>query len=140
LQASIATQKIAVRVPARVLTIRIDNRRSVIMKSIVVSLILSAGALIPAAAFAQAAAPVTRAQVRADLARIEQAGYLPSRGANDDYPADIQAAEAKVAAAQGYGGVAETGSSAAGARAARTVAKGGSCVGPVSFCNPYFGS
>ncbi|KVH69821.1 hypothetical protein WJ41_18460 [Burkholderia ubonensis] len=117
------------------------------MKNIAVSLILSAYALIPAAGFAQTAAPITRAQVRADLARVEQAGYLPSRGANADYPADIQAAEAKIdadgtrqALAQGYGGASERGRSAAGTRAARTVAKGGSCVGPASFCNPYFGS
>ncbi|HEF5873759.1 TPA: DUF4148 domain-containing protein [Burkholderia cenocepacia] len=116
------------------------------MKNIAVSLILGACALIPVAGHAQAAAPVTRAQVHADLARVEQAGYLPSRGANADYPTDIQAAEAKIAAndtrqalAQGYGGAPE-GGSAAGTRATRTVAKGGSCVGPASFCNPYFGS
>ena len=40
---------------------------------------------------------VTRAQVRADLVSLEQAGYNPARGATPDYPADIQAAEAKVA-------------------------------------------
>ncbi|KAB0632998.1 DUF4148 domain-containing protein [Burkholderia latens] len=117
------------------------------MKHIAISLILGACSLIPAAGFAQTAAPVTRAQVRADLARIEQAGYLPSRGANADYPADIQAAEAKAAAndtqhalAQGYGGTPDWGRSAAGTRAARTVAKGAGCVGPASFCTPYFGS
>ncbi|KWC91602.1 DUF4148 domain-containing protein [Burkholderia cepacia] len=117
------------------------------MRHIAVSLILSACALIPAAGFAQTAVPVTRAQVRADLARVEQAGYLPSRGANADYPAGIQAAEAKIAthdtrqaASQGYGGVPDWGRTAAGTRAARIVAKGANCVGPVSFCNPYFGN
>lgn len=52
----------------------------------------------PLFAFAQSTnAPLTRAQVRADLVRLENAGYRPEA---DDatYPADIQAAEAKVAA------------------------------------------
>ncbi|AWV05500.1 DUF4148 domain-containing protein (plasmid) [Burkholderia sp. JP2-270] len=117
------------------------------MKNIAASLILGACALIPAAGYAQTAAPITRAQVRADLARVEQAGYLPSRSDDEDYPTDIQAAEAKIAAndtrqahAEGFGGAPEWGRSAAGSHATRTVAKGGSCVGPASFCNPYFGS
>lgn len=58
----------------------------------------------PAMSFAQsvqnAQAPVTRAQVVADLIAVEKAGYNPGRN-DDDYPADIQAAEAKVAAEQG---------------------------------------
>ena len=82
-----------------------------------------AGALATStASFAQdAAAPVTRAEVRADLARLEQAGYVP--GANEvQYPADIQAAEARVAAQDAttrnntsVGGVSPAGSSQSGA-------------------------
>jgi hypothetical protein len=71
----------------------------------------------PTAVFAQANQPVTRAQVRAELVQIEKAaGYNPSHGEDPNYPADIQAAEAKVAAqnaATGFGGVA-SGSSDAG--------------------------
>jgi hypothetical protein len=49
--------------------------------------------------FAQSAsAPLTRAQVRADLIRLEQAGYNPAANDDSNYPADIQAAEARVAA------------------------------------------
>ncbi|MHB9841888.1 DUF4148 domain-containing protein [Paraburkholderia terrae] len=44
------------------------------------------------------AAPLTRAQVRAELLRLEAAGYNPSAGDESNYPADIVAAEAKIAA------------------------------------------
>lgn len=64
--------------------------------------------------------PVTRAQVRAELVQLEHAGYKPSR---TQYPSDIQAAEARVAAQSpatgnaeaAYGGTA-TGTSQAGHR------------------------
>jgi len=53
----------------------------------------------PALSFAQsAAAPVTRAEVMADLVRLEQAGYMPSRINDTRFPEDLQAAEAKVQA------------------------------------------
>lgn len=42
-------------------------------------------------------APLTRAQVRADLVRVEQAGFDPI-GETLDFPNDIQAAEARIAA------------------------------------------
>jgi Domain of unknown function (DUF4148) len=73
--------------------------------------------------FAQSAsAPLTRAQVRADLIRIEQAGYSLSSHDDTKYPADIQAAEARVAAqnaaqgdpAESMGGTQQRGSSDAG--------------------------
>jgi hypothetical protein len=69
----------------------------------------------PAVSFAQATPdPVTRAEVRADLVQLENAGYRPvSRDAF--YPADIQAAEARVHSgdngSSAYGGVTETGTS-----------------------------
>ncbi|MFM0206260.1 DUF4148 domain-containing protein [Paraburkholderia sediminicola] len=114
------------------------------MKNALVCFALAVGTLAaPALSFAQSNAPVTRAEVRADLVRLEQAGYNPSRGNDADYPADIQAAEATIAAQgdqpmtqQGYGGVAQYGSSSSGAR----VSMPSSCVGPVSFCNTFFGS
>jgi hypothetical protein len=68
--------------------------------------------------------PVTRAEVRADLVQVEQAGYQPA-GTQRNYPQNIQAAEAKVAtqqdsAAAAVGGVAMPGSSASGMYASRT--------------------
>jgi hypothetical protein len=41
--------------------------------------------------------PLTRAQVQAEVVCIEQAGYRPG-GSDNDYPVEIQAAEAKLAA------------------------------------------
>lgn len=116
------------------------------MKSLVVSLIVGASALAPALAVAQTNdAPITRAEVRADLVRVEQAGFQPARVDNTTYPADIQAAEAKIAAqdtqqsaAQGYGGT-QQGSSAAGTASARAGVAGRHCMGPNSFCNLYSG-
>ncbi|EIF33553.1 hypothetical protein BCh11DRAFT_01323 [Burkholderia sp. Ch1-1] len=116
------------------------------MKKVLVCLALAAGTLAaPAISFAQSNGPVTRAEVRADLVKVEKAGYDPSQANDIDYPADIQAAEAKIAAqdnqqqaTQAYGGVAQHGTSSSGAPA-RT-AMHSTCVGPVSFCNLYFGS
>src|ERR1700722_5543180 len=97
----------------------------------------------PVLSFAQSNAPLTRAEVRADLVRVEQAGYTPS--ANDiNYPSDIQAAEAKIAAQndqqmtnQAVGGVAQNGSSSSGT-APRTAiqpqhARGGTVGFPTGF-------
>jgi hypothetical protein len=87
-----------------------------IMKSLIRAVAVAAVLAIPAVSFAQSNAPVTRAEVRAQLVQLEQAGYQPGR---DDpyYPRDIQAAEARVAAqnasATGVGGVV-SGSSASG--------------------------
>ncbi len=72
------------------------------MKSLIKTALISCALAAPVLAFAQTSVqanndPVTRAEVRADLVRLEQAGYRPKL--NDiHYPADIQAAEAKVAA------------------------------------------
>ncbi|MGO4157284.1 DUF4148 domain-containing protein [Cupriavidus sp. YAF13] len=69
------------------------------MKAIVRTVLLSCALAVPALSFAQSEpAPLTRAEVRADLIRLEQAGYQPGRGDDATYPQDIQAAEAKVAA------------------------------------------
>ncbi|MEA3120134.1 MAG: hypothetical protein QOI13_3404 [Paraburkholderia sp.] len=100
----------------------------------------------PALTFAQTPAPtpLTRAQVVADLVRIEKAGYNPALGDDPNYPADIQAAEAKVAAQEAQpdqdavGGASATGSSASGKRA--TTSNPAECTDPVSFCNIFYGS
>jgi len=87
------------------------------MKSLIQAVVVAAALAAPVAVFAQSNAPLTRAQVRAELVQLEKAGYNPARGEDPYYPADIQAAEAKVAAqngaTSGYGGVV-SGSSDAG--------------------------
>ena len=70
------------------------------MKSLLYTAIAASILAIPVVSFAQQSnAPVTRAQVRAELIQIEQAGYTPGRR-DPNYPEDIQAAQARVAAAQ----------------------------------------
>jgi hypothetical protein len=98
------------------------------MKALIKAVLIACALSAPAFAFAQTAnAPVTRAEVRADLVRLEQAGYRPA-AADPYYPADIQAAEAKVAAQSqtpetaSVGGV-TTGASQAGAPLAQTGAQ-----------------
>jgi hypothetical protein len=86
------------------------------MKSLIRAVVVAATLAAPVVAFAQSNEPVTRAQVRAELVQLEKAGYTPGGGEDVHYPADLQAAEAKVAAqngATGVGGVA-AGSSDAG--------------------------
>ncbi|MDR8396311.1 DUF4148 domain-containing protein [Paraburkholderia sp. USG1] len=60
-------------------------------------------AAIPALAFAQSAAPLTRAQVRAELVELELTGWRPGAGSDPHYPEDILAAEAAVAANRAAG-------------------------------------
>ena len=121
------------------------------MKNLFVCLAVAAGALAaPTLSFAQSTnAPVTRAEVRADLVRVEKAGYQPGIGEDINYPADIQAAEAKIAAQDSQkmsndavGGVApmSTSSGTAASKPARTAMNNNACVGPVSYCNIFFGS
>jgi hypothetical protein len=91
------------------------------IKSLVSAVAFASALAAPAVSFAQQSnGPVTRAQVRAELVQLEKAGYQPGRN-DPEYPADIQAAEARVAAQNGvsssYGGVV-SGSSASGAPAA----------------------
>lgn len=86
------------------------------MKSLIQAVVVAVALAAPVAVFAQTNAPVTRAQVRAELIQLEQTGWRPAAGADPHYPEDIQAAEAKVAGqnnATGFGGVVN-GSSDAG--------------------------
>jgi Domain of unknown function (DUF4148) len=108
------------------------------------------------ATFAQStSAPLTRAQVRADLIRLEQAGYNPATVNDVNYPADIQAAEAKIAAEDaaqqaatppqqnidtGMGAELKGTTEAGHKKPKMAPSDPSTCVGPVSFCNPYFGS
>ncbi|HEV7833929.1 MAG TPA: DUF4148 domain-containing protein [Caballeronia sp.] len=70
------------------------------MKNLICAL-LAAVLIVPAISFAQTTnAPITRAEVRAELVQLEQAGYQPAARQNH-YPDEIQAAEARLHAANG---------------------------------------
>ncbi|ACA96095.1 MULTISPECIES: DUF4148 domain-containing protein [Burkholderia cepacia complex] len=70
------------------------------MNNLIRAVLLSCALSAPIVAFAQTTDhAVTRADVRADLVRVEKAGYRPV-GSDPYYPEDIQAAEAKVVAQQ----------------------------------------
>ncbi|MGU7782632.1 DUF4148 domain-containing protein [Burkholderia sp. PU8-34] len=96
------------------------------MKNLIQAVVVAAALAAPVAVFAQSSAPLTRAQVRAELVQLEQAGWHPAVGNDPHYPEDLQAAEARVAqqhVAQaqaadnsGYGGQAQ-GVVATGSRA-----------------------
>jgi hypothetical protein len=107
------------------------------MKSLVQALAVAAVLAIPAVSFAQSNQasnqPVTRAEVRADLVRLEQAGYNPASD-QTQYPRNIQAAEAKVAAQNGaatsYGGAADGATASGRSFAGRSVASPAFTAGP----------
>jgi hypothetical protein len=84
------------------------------MKSLVQAVVIAATLAAPVAVFAQSNQPLTRAQVREQLVQIEKAGYNPSRANPNDYPANIQAAEARVAAQNSAVGGVNSGSSEQG--------------------------
>jgi hypothetical protein len=69
-------------------------------RTLIQAAVIAALAVAPALSFAQAAdvsqAPKTRAEVRAELIQLEQAGYNPALSNDAEYPADIQAAEARI--------------------------------------------
>ncbi|HEX3636568.1 MAG TPA: DUF4148 domain-containing protein [Paraburkholderia sp.] len=78
------------------------------MKSLIQAIVIAAVLAAPVASFAQSNQPVTRAQVRAELIQLEQAGYRP--GLSDPYyPTDLHAAQARVAAQNGTAQGAESG-------------------------------
>ncbi|MCU9957177.1 MULTISPECIES: DUF4148 domain-containing protein [Burkholderia] len=78
---------------------------------LIAAVLVAVSAAVAAPAFADEAV-VSRAQVRAELVQLEQAGYRPGRANDPHYPDDLQAALTRVhandavaadAAASGYG-------------------------------------
>lgn len=91
------------------------------MKSLIQAAVIATLIAAPALSFAQSDAPVSRAQVKAELAQFVQANPHAAFGKDPYYPANAQAAETRIAAQNGnvstaYGGTVE-GSSASGNRA-----------------------
>ncbi|HEV3106688.1 MAG TPA: DUF4148 domain-containing protein [Trinickia sp.] len=68
------------------------------MKLLVYSATAALVLAVPLAAYAQSNGPKTRAEVRNELIELEQAGYNPAAANDYDYPEQILAAEARVAA------------------------------------------
>jgi hypothetical protein len=92
------------------------------MKLFLKATVIAAVALIPALSFAQSSAPVTRAQVRADLVQFEQNAPRGALGHDPYYPVSTQAAETRIAQENSnsvaVGGTSNGGTSAAGSRLA----------------------
>lgn len=85
------------------------------MKSMFYAAVAASVLAAPITSFAQSNVPLTRGPVQAELVQLEKAGYQPGL-ASPYYPADIQAAEARLSAQQtsSTGGLA-TGASSSGA-------------------------
>jgi len=116
------------------------------MTTIAKVIVCIAAVIAPAFSFAQSQnAPATRAQVKAELVQLQRAGYSVASGDNATYPADIQAAEAKVASQQSINEANEAyGGTQSGAAASGKMQQAGSsasdCVGPAGFCVSFFGN
>ncbi|KWK86535.1 DUF4148 domain-containing protein [Burkholderia ubonensis] len=81
---------------------------------LIAALLVAVSAAFTAPAFAgvetsPSGAVVTRAQVRAELAELQKAGFQPGRANDPHYPDDLQAALTRIHAndAAGYGGNAD---------------------------------
>jgi Domain of unknown function (DUF4148) len=73
-------------------------RRKVIVKLLLYALATFSVAAAPAVSFAQSCEPFTRAQVIAELIAVEHAGFHPGSVDYVEYPGNLQAAEARIAA------------------------------------------
>jgi hypothetical protein len=68
------------------------------MKSLIQVVAVAAALVVPVVSFAQSNAPLSRAQVRAEIVQLERAGYRPANDNATNYPVDIQAAESRLSA------------------------------------------
>ncbi|CAB3771195.1 hypothetical protein LMG29660_06824 [Burkholderia puraquae] len=100
---------------------------------LIAALLVAVSAAVAAPAFASEAT-VTRAQVRAELAALQQAGYLPNRPNDPNYPDNLQAALRRVhdndavavaveSQASGYGSDAGGATQSGGRSAVRTAGR-----------------
>jgi hypothetical protein len=68
------------------------------MKTLIAAVALATAFAVPSISFAQQSdAPLSRAQVRAELVQLEKAGYNPNIS-DPSYPSNIQNAQARVSA------------------------------------------
>jgi hypothetical protein len=105
-------------------------------KSLIPAVVIVSALAAPTFAFAQSTdnGPLTRAEVKAQLVQLEKAGYNPAED-QINYPANIQAAQARVNAEQAQAatayGPSGSGSSAVGVRG--SVAPAQNAAGSVFF-------
>jgi len=96
------------------------------------------------AGFASAASAqgLTRAEVRQQLVQAEENGsqFVTDASYPDVSPVFAQQVAQQSQRAHGTGGTAAGTSEAGAPRAATHAVLNSGCVGPVSFCTPYFGS
>ncbi|NIF78559.1 DUF4148 domain-containing protein [Paraburkholderia sp. Cy-641] len=111
------------------------------MKTLISAVAIAAALVAPVASFAQASQPVTRAQVRAELVQLEKAGYSPV-GDYANYPENIQAAQARVAAQNGTAVAANTANTSGYGAPAAGTSQAGHAVTPfqVDRNSVYFGN
>jgi hypothetical protein len=84
------------------------------MKTLVHTICAVAVIAVPIASLAQSEGALTRAQVQAEIAQLQQAGFNPANANTVDFPSNMQAADPR-AADQGSGyGPATNGSSQMG--------------------------
>ncbi|ANB75315.1 hypothetical protein AYM40_23290 [Paraburkholderia phytofirmans OLGA172] len=114
------------------------------MKTLIQAVAITVALVAPITSFAQSSALKTRAEVRAELVQLEKAGYNPGASNDSTYPAQIQAAEARVAEQNGKTAAAEVrvaDTSGVGGTATGSSASGVSC--STSSCDGmkpiYFG-
>ncbi|WP_250534547.1 DUF4148 domain-containing protein [Caballeronia sp. AZ10_KS36] len=103
-------------------------------KSIVPAIVIASALAAPAFAHAGENGALTRAEVKAQLVELQRAGYNPSSD-RTTYPAAIQAAEARIQAAQGVAAT-SFGGSADGASASGRANRPAGDVNAVDFNRP----
>ncbi|KUY87979.1 hypothetical protein WS50_20605 [Burkholderia territorii] len=107
------------------------------MKTQLIAVLLAAvSAAVAAPAFASDAV-ATRAQVRAELVQLQQAGYVPSRANDPHYPDDLQVALTRIHANDTV--AADTATSGYGADTAAVTQSGSRLVPRIAERSIYFG-
>ncbi|AOI58993.1 DUF4148 domain-containing protein [Burkholderia diffusa] len=103
---------------------------------LIAALLVAVSAAVSVPAFAGEAV-VTRAQVRAELVQLQQAGYVPGRANDPHYPDDLQAALTRIHANDIV--AADTAASGYGADAAAATQSGSRHVARIVERSVYFG-
>lgn len=107
------------------------------MKSLIQIIVIGAALSAPIASFAQSSAPLTRAEVKAEVVELEKSGSSPAAANDFNYPQVTQAAEARVAANSGSGVSGEAATGFGGAVDHSNIS--GSPAGKDSTRSPYLG-
>ncbi|WP_175881438.1 DUF4148 domain-containing protein [Burkholderia sp. BCC0044] len=104
---------------------------------LIAALLVALAASAAAPAFAADEAVVSRAQVRAELVQLAQAGYRPGRANDPHYPDDLQAALTRIHAGDAV--AAETSASGYGNDAAAATQSGSRPATRIAERSIYFG-